>query len=252
MPESKKSGGTGLKKKLGPLPLWGWMVAGGVGFIGYRFLRARSAATSAVAATGTTGGGATGTIPIGGSGAGGATGVGAAGTFASTAAWTQAALGFLTGNGLSPGDAYSAVTSFLNGNCVSQAAYNALAAMLDSTTVGLPPGLGTAPPALQVCPSPAQTPTPSNPTPPTQTTTQLPPINAQLFPLKVLFGQYGPNDYTQVGTVTNGVYQGKGVTGGAPVYANVFGGFVQDFDMASLPNGTGIYVPTALLPYVAH
>ena len=45
---------------------------------------------------------------------------------------------------------------------------------------------------------------------------------------------------------------GHQVSGGAPVYANLFGGFKQDFDMCTLPIGTGIYIPTSLLGYEAH
>lgn len=163
MPDAKKKGGNPLTRRLGPLPIWGWAAAGGGGFILYRFVRARRATGAAIAATGTTGGGATGTIPIGGTGVTSPIGT-AAGTFASVAAWEQAMLTFLTGNGLSPGDAFSAVTSFLNGNCVSQAAYNAISQALVSSSVGLPPGFSaTSTPTLSVCPVGGQTPTPSNP-----------------------------------------------------------------------------------------
>lgn len=251
MAEAKAKGGKGkgLSKRVGPLPVWGWAVAGGAGFLLYRFLRARSVANAGAAATGTTGGT---TIPPGSIPTTSSVGQ-AAGTFASVTAWEQALLSFLTGNGMSPGEAFSAVTSFLNGNCVSQAAYNGISQALVSSSVGLPPGFSTNVPTLSVCPSPVQTPTPSNPTPQQPTKVQsrvLPYLNAQLFPQTVLFGQYGANDYTKVGTVVNGQYQGAGVQGGAPVYAGVYGGFVQDFNMATLPNGTDIYVPTGLLDYV--
>lgn len=72
-------------------------------------------------------------------------------------------------------------------------------------------------------------------------------INAQSWPIQVLFGNYAPGDYTQVGVVNNGQYYGNAVQGGAPVYAGLFGGMEQDFNMATLPNGTAIYVPTQLI-----
>jgi len=34
-----------------------------------------------------------------------------------------------------------------------------------------------------------------------------------------------------------------------PVYANVFGGFAQGFNEATLPSGTGLYIPTQFTPY---
>ena len=74
-------------------------------------------------------------------------------------------------------------------------------------------------------------------------------INAQAWPLIVKFGQ-DPNaatDFTQIGTVTNGVYSGYNVTHGAPIYAGVLGGYAQDTNFATLPNGTAIYAPTTLI-----
>lgn len=245
MAEAKKSQGKGLKKKLGPLPYWGWAAVGAGTFVVYRYLRARSAANAANAASGLTGG----TLIPGGTVQTANPSNGLAGSFSSVGAWTQAMLEYLTGNGLSPADAVNATTSWLNGNCVSQAAYNALSQGLVSSSVGLPPGY-TSLPTLSVCPAAQQSLTTGGGSTTPVSPITLPSLNAQSFPLKVLFGQYNPADYTQVGTVQNGVYQGANVGGGAPVYANVFGGFVQDFNMATLPNGTGIYVPTNLLEYV--
>ncbi len=244
MAEKKAAKGKGISKKLGPLPYWGWAAVGAGTFLVYRYVRARNAATAANAASGLTGGSLIpndiGLAP---------TQATPAGNFASVSSWTQAAISFLTSGGMNPADALNAVTSWLNGNCVSQAAYNGLGQAIASTSVGLPPGYSQVP-SLSVCSSAPATAGPAAPTPATPPPS-LPQLNAQSFPLKVLFGQYSPSDYTQIGTVTNGVYQGKNVTGGAPVYANVFGGFVQDFNMATLPSGTGIYIPSNLSQYEA-
>ncbi len=244
------SGGKGLKKKLGPLPYWGWGAVGAGTFLVYRYLKARSAANANTAASGLTGGSL---IP---------NDVGLpnpqnepAGNFSSVAAWTQAALAFLTSGGMNPADALNAVTSWLNGNCVSQAAYNGLGQALASNQVGLPPGF-TSVPTLSVCPSGAQTPTQGNPSPapggpgPVATVTKaLADIDAQAWPLIVKFGQ-DPNaatDFTQIGVVNNGVYSGYNVTHGAPIYAGLLGGYAQDFNMSTLPNGTIIYAPSTLI-----
>ena len=142
-----KTSGTGLKKKAGPLPIWGWFGVAAGTYLLYRWYSARQAANAATAASGTTGG----TLIPNDIGLPAASSTGA-GTFTSMAAWQQAFLTFLTGNGLSPGDALNAVSAYTQGNCVSQSAYNALAAGLSSSSVGLPPGF-TAPPTLSVCPS---------------------------------------------------------------------------------------------------
>lgn len=157
---AEKSTGKGLKKKLGPLPYWGWLLAGAGGYLGYRYLRARSAASSALAASGTTGGT---TIPQGAVQVGSPSS-GLAGTFSSATQWEQAMLTFLTGNGLSAPDALNGVNNWLNGNCVSQAVYTALSQGIVSSSVGLPPGY-TSLPTLSICPAAQQSPTPSNPAP---------------------------------------------------------------------------------------
>jgi hypothetical protein len=76
----------------------------------------------------------------------------------------------------------------------------------------------------------------------------LPPLNGQTWPITVHWPDYRPSDYTKVGE-WEGQYVGHRVGGGAPVYANLFGGFKQDFYMSTLPVGTGIYIPTSLLRY---
>lgn len=165
MAEAKKSGGKGkgISKKLGPLPYWGWAAVGAGTFIVYRYVKARNAASAANAASGLTGG----SLIPNNIGLPTATNT-PAGNFSSVTSWTQAALAALTSGGMNPADALNAITSFLNGNCVSQAAYNGLGQALNSTSVGLPPGY-SAVPTLSVCPSPAQTPTTTNPSPPPAT-----------------------------------------------------------------------------------
>lgn len=249
----KAAKGKGVSTRLGPLPYWGWALVGGGTFLAYRFLRARSAANASNAASGTTGGGL---IPND-IGLPSVTG-GTTASFSSIPAWTEAMLSFLTGNGMSPGDAYSAATSFINGNCVSQAAYNALAAGLNSPNVGLPPGFFSSP-TLTVCPQTQQTSTPvgggttaSNPNPPPSggaVATALAQIDAAAWPKIVKFGQdaNAATDFTQIGVVNGGVYSGYNVTHGAPVYAGVLGGYAQGTNFATLPDGTKIYAPTTLI-----
>lgn len=141
----KKSGGNPVTKKAGPLPVWGWFAVAGGTYLVYRYLKAREAAGAATAASGTTGG----TLIPNDIGLPSTTSTSAAGTFSSTADWTQAALTYLTGQGLDSADAYNALTSYINGNCVSAAGYQAVASALSSSDVGLPPGGGQ---ALVACP----------------------------------------------------------------------------------------------------
>jgi hypothetical protein len=175
----KKAAGSGLKKKLGPLPYWGWAAVGGATYLIYRYIKARNAAAAAAAASGITGGNLPASVignPL--TPAGTTPTTTGAGNFASTAAWVQAALTYLTSNGLDAADAYNGITSWLNGSCVSEKAYNGIAAALDSSTVGLPPGYSV-PPTLYVCPSVAQAPA-SGGAPPASTPPPAP--SAPLFP----------------------------------------------------------------------
>lgn len=251
---SSKGTGKGLSKKVGPLPVWGWGAAGISSLLIVRYLRARSAANN-TAASGTTGANLT---PAEESALAALDGAGTTTSatsvfpnFSSTSQWLEAGLTFLTGNGLDAGDAYTGLNAYLNGNCVSQAAYNAISQMLVSTSVGLPPGF-SAPPALSVCATPAATTTNPSPGPTASVTSILPVLNAQQFTKQYLYGQWSASDFVKIGTVgANGVYSGYNVTGGAPVYANVFGGLEQDFNMATLPAGTDLYVPIDLTPYIS-
>jgi len=143
----KKSGGKGLGKRAGPLPIWGWAAVAAGSFVAYRFIKARNSANAVLASTGTTGGT---TIPADLSSVGSAISTGA-GSFSSMAAWEQAAITYLTGNGLAPTDALNAISAYTSGSCVDQSAYNALAGAISSSSVGLPPGF-TSPAPLTVCP----------------------------------------------------------------------------------------------------
>lgn len=91
----------------------------------------------------------------------------------------------------------------------------------------------------------------SGPTNPPTVSSGLPPVNAANYPSIVKFGQYSPSDYTQIGSITGpgGQYTGQNVSGGAPVYASGYGGFTQGFNPATLPVGTGIYIPSSLSGY---
>lgn len=249
--ESTRGGGKGLKKKMGPLTAGGWLASLGGALVLFILVK-RYQADRAMASAAAGGGRGSGILTGGGiipPGTGGSTlGSGTGAPFSSYSAWLQAAIAQMSSGGLDAGQALDAITTWLGGGCVTQAGYQGIASVISTNSIGLPPGWGTSIPALSVCPIPTAgggggpTPTPTPAPKPA-----LPTLNAQLFPLKVLFGQYGPNDYTKVGTVTNGVYSGPGVIGGAPVYAGLFGGFIQDFNMATLPSGTDIYVPTALV-----
>lgn len=77
--------------------------------------------------------------------------------------------------------------------------------------------------------------------------TALPPVNASNFPQIVPYGSYSPTDYTQIGTVSGGQYSGLQVSGGVPVYTNIFGGFAQ----GPFPKqGTyGVYIPSQFTQY---
>lgn len=93
---------------------------------------------------------------------------------------------------------------------------------------------------------------PTNPppvasTPAPATAPSLPSVNAAAFPQIVKFGQYSPSDYTQIGSVSNGQYTGQQVSGGVPVYTNIFGGFAQ----GPFPqSGTyGVYIPSQFTAY---
>lgn len=87
------------------------------------------------------------------------------------------------------------------------------------------------------------------PAPVTNTPGPLPPVNASEYAKQLLAGQWSAANYTEIGTVTNGVFNGTNVSGGVPVYANVYGGLQQGFNEKTLPSGTPLYIPTSLKAY---
>jgi len=79
----------------------------------------------------------------------------------------------MVADGLDANGALNAITAWLNGNCVTQAGYNALQAVI--TSDGLPPGFtGSQVPSLSVCASTTTTTTPPPSTTPPPATTPPP------------------------------------------------------------------------------
>jgi hypothetical protein len=79
----------------------------------------------------------------------------------------------------------------------------------------------------------------------------LPPVNPAQWPTSVAFGSYSPSEFTEIGSVQNGQYNGQEVSGGVPVYAsNGFGGLQQGFNLSQLPSGTTLYIPSIYTGYV--
>ncbi len=142
---AEDSAGSGLSKKLGPLPVWGWGAASAAAYLVFRYYKSRSAAASTAGSsipvttsqpidTGTGGSGSGSGLPI----------------FNSVGAWINAAITKMSGSGVGAGDAYNGVNAWLAGSCVDQAVYNALSSAL--TALGTPPGFAQGP-ALTVCPT---------------------------------------------------------------------------------------------------
>lgn len=172
--EPKGKVGKGITKKVGPLPLWGWIAVGGGVYVAYRFVKSRESASASTAASGLTGGT---TIPTDTGQPAGLP------TFNSLADWEQAAIATITNNSqLGTAGAFNGLQDWLNGGCVSQDQYNAISAALGS--VGLPPGSGTSTPTLSVCPTETTTPPPADTTtpPPATTTTAPPPTGVNSTP----------------------------------------------------------------------
>lgn len=156
--------GSGISKKIGPLPVWGWAASGGAALILWRIIQARRAAAAANAGLGLTDSQtlpSTATTPTAG---------GSASSFSSYGQWETAALAELAGNGLNGADALNAVNAWLGGQCVSSSAFQAISALL--TTTGPPPGYGAQIPSLSVCAS-STTPT-GTPGPPSAPPATLP------------------------------------------------------------------------------
>lgn len=146
--------GNPLTKKLGPFPAYVYAIIGGVGFLGFRIIEGRKAASTASLGTALTGGT---TIPASGSGLSS----GGLPVFSSLAAWQQAAISAMAGGSLSPADALNGITDWISGQCVTAAQYSGISSIIE--TVGLPPGFSTVP-VLSVC-SGAAPAAPDNPAP---------------------------------------------------------------------------------------
>ncbi len=142
MPEAptKKKGGNPLKKKVGPLPGWGWLAVGGGTFLAYRFIHGRRAASTASLGSALTGGT---TIPNPSGSAGTSTP-----SFSTLAQWQAAAIAAMSSGTLSPADAMNGITDWINGQCVSAEQFKGISSIIGS--IGLPPGFSTVP-VLSVC-----------------------------------------------------------------------------------------------------
>lgn len=137
-----------------------------------------------------------------------------------------------------------ALQDYESGQPLPQSEYSIIEAAIN--LVGNPPSTMQLPQLAPPAPQPAAAAPPAASAP---VASALAWINASAWPTIVKFGQ-DPNaatDFTAIGSVNNGQYSGYNVQQGAPVYAGVFGGYAQDFDMSTLPNGTIIYAPTTLV-----
>lgn len=153
MAETQSTGGKGLKKRLGPLSLGGWLASLGgaaVVYILFRRYEADKTAASAAAGGGTGAGILTagGTIPTTG-----LTSTTAAGApFSSYAQWLTAAIAQMTSSsGVDAGTALNGITDWLSGQCVTSTQYQAISQTIANESIGLPPGYGSTIPALSVC-----------------------------------------------------------------------------------------------------
>jgi hypothetical protein len=273
---SSSSSGSGLAHRIGPLPVWGWLAVAIGAIILYKIIKDRSSASTSTAsgtvgasdnaastfgsegfslnsagevvdnATGDILGTVAGYSPTGSSGTGGGTG----GSTLTAQQWVTNAQEALFNLGYNNATVDQALQDYLAGNQLPQNEYSIIEAAIALT--GSPPaGLGT--PVLSASGGTGTGSgaggTSTGSSGGTTAGPLLPEINAQDYPLQYLFGQYSPSQFTQVGQVINGVFQGTNVAGGVPVYANLFGGMEQDFDMKTLPNGTPIYIPSEFVAY---
>jgi len=153
----------GLKKKVGPLSVGGWVAVAGGGVAILYYLRSRAAAKAATAATGLTGGG---TIPTS---TGNATtiGNGTGSQYSSTADYLAAIVPLIEAaakqqnpgkNQLNTAWAYTQATRWLmNGQCVGARGYRAIGSAIQQT--GLPPGASS---PLAICTNSAGQPVPES------------------------------------------------------------------------------------------
>lgn len=247
-----------LKKKAGPLSRGAWVGVGGATFLLYFLFKRYEASKSASAVTASNALLGGNTIPTPGEGSSsGSGGSGPATTgFSDLGSWEQAAVNAAVGPNYGSAAALNDITAWINGQCVTSQGYNAISSLIGNQAIGLPPGFGSSLPPVTVCsnaptPAPAPAPAPSAPAGTGPTTLQQ--LSNEAFPHQYNFGQFtfsqgGPGtQFTQVGTIENGQYQGAQILNGAPAYASVFGSLVQDFNPKTIPNGVGVYVPTSLV-----
>jgi hypothetical protein len=187
-----------LTRKLGPLPTWGWAAIAVGGFVVYRYLKNRQAASTSATPTSAQ---YSSTVPTN---------------------WSEPTATLSTPSGFSYSGPLSGLQTLIPTGALSST---------NGSTSG-----DTNPPGTAA-------------TPPPNTSPGLPAVNAANYPQQVRYGQYGPSDYTRIGTVSGGQYTGQQVSGGVPVYAGLFGGFQQGFNMATLPSGTDLYIPSQFTAY---
>lgn len=244
-------GGKGLKKRLGPLSVGGWAASLGGAAVLYVLLKRYEASKTAAAGASSSVLTAGGTVPSSET----TSTTGNVAPFTNYADWLTAAIAQGTSSsGLDSGQILNGITDWLSGQCVpTSQVYNAIAGLISNTSIGLPPGWGSAVPQLSVCATPAAPAAPAAPSAPAAPAAPAAPsvlaqIDAAAWPTIVKFGQdaNATTDFVPIGTVTNGVYTGKAAKSGAPVWAGVLGGYAQGANFSTLPNGTVIYGASAL------
>ena len=150
MAETKPAPKKGKGKVYLGLKPWEWAAALAGAVVAYIIYKRMSASSAANSLNAQTAGPGNGAGNIGGS-SGSSGSSSSTPTFTDLASWEQAALSAMSSSTLKPADALNSITSWLNGSCVDQAAYNALGNAI--TTLGIPPGFGYGVPTLSVCPS---------------------------------------------------------------------------------------------------
>lgn len=132
-----------MGKKLGPLPIWAWGLAGVGGYVAYKKFASRGAAVSSDGTAGASNGGPSSSDGIGVSGqapSGGGVGSGFSDGSSSntTQTWASQAVNYLVQNGQVPIAASNAITAYLAGKPLSPAQQNMVNIALSA--LGSPPG----------------------------------------------------------------------------------------------------------------
>jgi hypothetical protein len=192
MAEGDSTGGKGLKKRVGPLSVGGWLASvGGALALFLLWRRYEADKAGAAAAGGGTGAGvltAGGTIPTTGNPSTGPAGA----PFSTYSGWLTAAIAQMTSsNGIDAGQALNGITDWLSGQCVTQTVYNAIAQTIGNESIGLPPGFGSNIPTLSVCAVPPTNPPPAAP-PPAAPPPAAPPAAAPQTPAVPMFQGLAP------------------------------------------------------------